>query len=151
MPPPPTLETDTARSFFQIPLQHFFGNVSWKSKYNIEFKGLNEGSHDFEFEVDNKFFEHFEESLVDNGNILVKVALEKRSAFIKINFKIKGWLELTCDRCLDNYRQKIKPSTALIIERIFPKTCQPSIKAFSCGLRLLFLLTLLFCSSWPGK
>ena len=99
-----------------ILLHHFFGNVSWKSKYNIEFKGLIEGSHDFEFEVDNTFFEHFEESLVENGDVLVKVTLEKRSSFIKVHFKIKGWLELTCDRCLDNYRQKIKHKTELFVK-----------------------------------
>ncbi len=49
-----------------ILLQLFFGIVSWKNKYDIEFKGLKEGLHEFEFEVDYKFFEHFEESLVDN-------------------------------------------------------------------------------------
>jgi len=46
--------------------------VSWKSKYNIEFKGLKEGLHDFEYEVDNTFFAHFEESLVDNGKVKIK-------------------------------------------------------------------------------
>lgn len=90
--------------------------MSWKSKYYIEFKGLKEGLHDFDFEVDNTFFEHFEESLVDNGDVLIKVTLEKRSAFIKIHFKIKGWLELTCDRCLDQFRQKIKNETEMFVK-----------------------------------
>ncbi|NQU51542.1 MAG: DUF177 domain-containing protein [Bacteroidetes bacterium] len=97
-------------------MHHFFGNVSWNTKYNIEFKGLNEGSHNFEFEVDNTFFEHFEESLVANGVVLIKVTLEKRSAFIKLHFTIKGWLELTCDRCLDNYRQKVKHETEMFVK-----------------------------------
>lgn len=97
-------------------MHHFFRIVSWKSKYNIEFKGLKEGLHDFEFEIDNTFFEHFEESLVEKGNVAIKVALEKRSAFIKLHFKIKGWLELTCDRCLDNYRQKIKHKTEMFVK-----------------------------------
>ena len=90
--------------------------MSWKSKYNIEFKGLGEGLHDFEFRIDNTFFEHFNESLVDNGDVTVKVALEKRSAFIKIHLKIKGWLELTCDRCLDKYQQKVKQKTELFVK-----------------------------------
>jgi uncharacterized metal-binding protein YceD (DUF177 family) len=90
--------------------------VDWKFKYNIEFKGLTEGSHDFEFEVDNTFFEHFEESLVNNGGVVVKVTLEKRSAFIKLHFKIKGWLELTCGRCLDSYQQKIKHETEMFVK-----------------------------------
>lgn len=85
-------------------------------KYNIEFKGLNEGLHDFEFEVDNKFFEHFEESLVENGKVTVKVILEKRSSFIKLDLKIKGWLELTCDRCLELYKQPVKHETEIFVK-----------------------------------
>ncbi len=85
-------------------------------KYNIEFKGLNEGLHDFEFEVDKKFFEHFEESLVENGKVTVKVILEKRSSFIKLHLKIKGWLELTCDRCLELYNQPVKHETEMFVK-----------------------------------
>jgi uncharacterized metal-binding protein YceD (DUF177 family) len=90
--------------------------VSWKSKYNIEFKGLKEGLHDFEYKIDNTFFEHFEVSLVDNGNILINVTFEKRSAFLKIHLIIKGWLELTCDRCLEAYQQKVRQKTELYVK-----------------------------------
>ena len=93
-----------------------FRIVSWKSKYSIEFKGLNEGLHDFEFEVDNKFFAYFEESLVDVGEVTVSVILEKRSSFMKLHFKIKGWLELTCDRCLENYQQAIKHEAEMFVK-----------------------------------
>jgi uncharacterized metal-binding protein YceD (DUF177 family) len=85
-------------------------------KYNIEFKGLSEGLHEFGFEVDNKFFEHFEESLVDNGEVNINVVLEKRSSFMKLHFKIKGWLELTCDRCLEDYKQPIKHKTEMFVK-----------------------------------
>lgn len=90
--------------------------MSWKSKYNIEFKGLKEGLHDYQFEVNNKFFEHFEESLVDNGEISLKVELEKRSAFLKLSFALEGWLELVCDRCLDNYKQNVSLETKLFVK-----------------------------------
>ena len=85
-------------------------------KYNVEFKGLNEGLHDFEFEVDSKFFEHFEGSLVENGKVAIKVVLEKRSLFMKLHFKIKGWIELTCDRCLEDYQQPIKHETEMFVK-----------------------------------
>ena len=97
-------------------MHHFFKIVSWKSKYNIEFKGLKEGRHDFEFEVEDTFFKHFEESLIESGDVSIKVELEKRSSFIKLHFKIKGWLELTCDRCLDQFRQKIKNKTEMFVK-----------------------------------
>ena len=97
-------------------MQLFFGIVSWKNKYDIEFKGLKEGLHEFEFEVDNKFFVHFEESLVENGEITVKVVLEKRSSFLKLHLNIKGWLELNCDRCLEDYRQKVVNEAEMFVK-----------------------------------
>lgn len=90
--------------------------MSWKSKYNIEFKGLKEGFHNYEFEIDNKFFEHFENSLVENGLAKVQVILEKRSSFLKLHLKIGGWLELTCDRCLELYQQKVKNKAEIFIK-----------------------------------
>ncbi len=90
--------------------------MSWRSKYNIEFKGLKEGLHDYQFEVNDKFFEHFEESLVDNGEVNVEVKLEKRSAFLKLSFALEGWLELVCDRCLDNYKQDVSLETELFVK-----------------------------------
>jgi uncharacterized metal-binding protein YceD (DUF177 family) len=90
--------------------------VSWKTKYNIEFKGLNEGLHKYEFSVNDKFFEHFKEGLVENGDVTVKVELEKRSVFLKIHFKLSGWLELSCDRCLEEYQQDVELETELFVK-----------------------------------
>jgi len=97
-------------------LQHFFRTMGWKTKYNIEFKGLKEGLHKFEFEVQDAFFEHFEQSFVDIGDIVVKVKLEKRSSFLKLFFNLKGWVELTCDRCLEKYRQRVKHKSELFVK-----------------------------------
>ncbi|MDX8338046.1 DUF177 domain-containing protein [Draconibacterium sp. IB214405] len=90
--------------------------MSWRSKYNIEYKGLKEGLHEYEFVINDKFFEHFEESLVEKGEISAKVVLEKRSAFLKISLNLDGWLELVCDRCLDNYPQDISSETELFVK-----------------------------------
>ena len=99
-----------------ILLQHFFRAVSWKTKYDIAFKGLAEGEHNYNFQINGKFFEHFDGSLVDYGEADIKVILEKRSAFLKLHLKIKGWVKLMCDRCLDNYKQKIKQKTEIFVK-----------------------------------
>jgi uncharacterized protein len=90
--------------------------MGWRAKYDVEFKGLKEGLHEFEFEVRDAFFEHFEQGLVSVGNIKMKVKLEKRSSFLKLFFKLNGWVELTCDRCLENYRQKVKHKSELFVK-----------------------------------
>ena len=90
--------------------------MNWKSKYSIEFKGLKEGLHEFDFKVDGRFFEHFEGSLVDTGEAKITVLLEKHSTFIQLQLKIIGWLELVCDRCLETYRQEITNEAELFIK-----------------------------------
>jgi uncharacterized metal-binding protein YceD (DUF177 family) len=90
--------------------------MGWKTKYDVEFKGLKEGLHEFEYEIEDKFFEHFDQDLVSIGNLEVKVDFEKRNTFLKLYFNIKGWVELTCDRCLDDYRQKVKQQSELLVK-----------------------------------
>ena len=93
-----------------------FRNVNWKLKYNIEFKGLKEGLHEFNFDADSKFFEQFEGSLVDKGKASIDVQIEKRSTFIKIHLNIFGWVELICDRCLEPYKQEIANEAELFVK-----------------------------------
>jgi len=93
-----------------------FEMVGWKTKYDVEFKGLKEGRHEFDFEVDEKFFEHFENSPVTHGNVAVAATLEKRSTFLKIYLELEGWVTLNCDRCLGDYRQDIKNEAEVLVK-----------------------------------
>lgn len=86
------------------------------SKYNIAFKGLKEGDHHFEFKLDDQFFEKFENSIVQKGNFDAKVTLKRQASLMILKMSVKGKAELECDRCLDNYLQKVKNSSSLYIK-----------------------------------
>ena len=86
------------------------------STYNIEFKGLKEGNHEFDYHIGKSFFENFEESLVDEGDIKVRIVLEKHSSFLEIHLSFAGTVILTCDRCLGLYDQKIKGKASLFVK-----------------------------------
>ena len=90
--------------------------MSSQSFYNIAFKGLSQGKHIFEYEVDGKFFAEFGGGVVDEGNVNVRVTLEKQSALMILWFDLEGAVNVQCDRCLEMYDQPIKGS-----ERIFVK------------------------------
>ncbi len=90
--------------------------MSKLSTYDIAYRGLEEGTHEFDFKVDAEFFEHFKEGLIEVANIDVKVFFEKRSSFLKLTFKLKGTIELMCDRCLDNYNQRIKHKDEVFVK-----------------------------------
>lgn len=96
-------------------MQHFFA-VERLSTYNIEFKGLKEGNHEFDYQIGKSFFGFFENSLVEEGDIKVKIVLEKHSSFLELHLSLSGTVVLTCDRCLEQYNQRIKGKSSLFVK-----------------------------------
>jgi len=70
--------------------------------YNISFSGLKEGKHLFEYEIGASFFELFENPLIEKGSIKAEVELNKSSALLTLDFKVKGDAVTSCDKCLDD-------------------------------------------------
>ena len=90
--------------------------MNYLSNYTIQFSGLSEGVHFFDFSADSLFFACFEESEIKEGNVRIKVELEKRSTYLKMNFELEGDVELICDRCLENYFQPIQGNYPMIVK-----------------------------------
>ena len=77
--------------------------VKHLKQYRIPFSGLATGKHNFEFEVDDKFFDCYEHSLVKKGQLQVDVELQKQENMLIVNFHIHGTIRLTCDVCLSEF------------------------------------------------
>ena len=86
------------------------------SAYNIAFKGLSLGKHEFNFKIGSKFFELFESGFVNEGDVNVKVILDKMISLLTLHFKITGMVLLTCDRCLEGYNQPVSYETSIFIK-----------------------------------
>ncbi len=71
--------------------------------YSIHYKGLKVGKHSFNFEVDKRFFDEFEEGEIRQGKLQVNVKLHKQSQMLDIKVSIDGFVEVVCDRCLDSF------------------------------------------------
>lgn len=69
--------------------------------YNIAWKGLSNGSHHFEFEIDDRFFEAFEGLEIKGGKLAAEVELAKSATMLQLEVVIKGSVKVECDRCLD--------------------------------------------------
>jgi len=76
-------------------------------KYSIPFTGLKLGKHEFEFDIQDDFFDEFEYSLVKKANLHCQVELDKQETLLILNFHITGTVEATCDRCLAQYQQPL--------------------------------------------
>ena len=84
--------------------------------YSIPLSGLKEGSHEYEFEIGNEFFKDFENSEIGACHINAEVTLVKRSAHMELNIRIEGFVKLTCNRCLDEYDQRVETDNSLLIK-----------------------------------
>ena len=73
--------------------------MSSRRNFDIAFVGLKPGIHEFEYEINDKFFVDYSEQDFHNVIAQVKLALDKKSAFMLLKFEIGGRLEVTCDRC----------------------------------------------------
>lgn len=77
--------------------------MSFRREYEIAFVGLKPGVHEFNYEVDDTFFEEFQEQDFKNCKAYVKLILEKSSSsFLILKFEMGGSIEVICDRCNSN-------------------------------------------------
>lgn len=76
--------------------------MSRRREFEIAFVGLKPGVHEFNYTIDDKFFEAFQQQDFRNCRAHVKLLLDKQSSFMLLKFEIGGTLDVTCDRCNNN-------------------------------------------------
>ena len=70
-----------------------------RREYDIAFVGLKQGIHEYQYQVNDKFFEPYQEQDFHNCKANIKLTLDKQNGFMLLKFEIGGALETTCDRC----------------------------------------------------
>ena len=85
-------------------------------EFTIQFEGLKIGKHQFEYSIDNKFFETFNYDEFKSSEIAVKLEFEKKSTLFELLFNIKGSVEVPCDLSNEYYNQEIKASIPLVVK-----------------------------------
>lgn len=85
-------------------------------QYVIPVSGLRDGMHEYQFQVDTAFFEHFEDALVKEGEIDLKVWFDKRPNLYTITFDFEGTVKTACDRCLETINLPIQDKQTLMVK-----------------------------------
>ena len=85
-------------------------------EFNIPFIGLKQGSHLFEYEIDNKFFEAFNFEEFHNSKINISLDFVKKSNLFELTFSAKGVVNVDCDTSLEPYDQEIDGSFSMIVK-----------------------------------
>jgi len=76
-----------------------FQAMNFRREFEIAFVGLKPGVHHFEYQIDDKFFAHYEKQDFSNCNAKIKLELDKKSSFMLLKFDIDGTVDVNCDRC----------------------------------------------------
>jgi uncharacterized metal-binding protein YceD (DUF177 family) len=85
-------------------------------EYLIQFSGLKLGKHQFEFQINNTFFEYFDYQEFNNSEIKVNLVLEKKSTILELSFDMKGFVNVPCDLTNENFDMKIKSKSKLLVK-----------------------------------
>ena len=84
--------------------------------YTIPFVGLKQGEHDFQYKIDNAFFEHFEYDDFNSIAIDLKIVLNKKSTLMEFYFDASGSVNVNCDITNEPYDQPIDATYKLVVK-----------------------------------
>ncbi|MGL5682873.1 MAG: YceD family protein [Marinifilaceae bacterium] len=85
--------------------------------YKIAFRGLAEGRHNFDYVLDEAFFNAFPMTEGTNGEVKVTVELVKSSLLMEVNIRLNGEVEAICDRCLCEMKLPIEAAEHMIVKQ----------------------------------
>ena len=84
------------------------------NQFIIPFVGLKQGKHEFEYDITDAFFETFEYSIIQNGNVHIDFTLDKKDTMMVGEFQLKGRVKKACDRCNDPLEISIEGEFKLV-------------------------------------
>lgn len=85
------------------------------NEFLISFVGLKLGKHQFEYQINKKFFEYFEYDEFESANIKVNVVLDKKSTMLEVSFKHSGTINVPCDLTNEDFDMPINGDLNLIV------------------------------------
>lgn len=85
-------------------------------EFIIPFFGLKQGIHEFNFKIDQAFFEAFESNLIEDPEIEVKFEIEIMSTMLIMNFNAVGTFVAPCDRCGEDVKIPISADERVIVK-----------------------------------
>ena len=87
-----------------------------QKEFNIPFSGLKQGKHEFDYKIENKFFESFGYDEFNDAKIDLHVVLNKMSTILELEMQAEGSVNVDCDTSGEPYDQKISGTLELVVK-----------------------------------
>jgi len=91
-----------------------FAPMSEQNHYMIDLSRLPIGTHSFDIQLDDAFFESLEKSEILRGKVTCKAVLNLREEDYQLNIAVHGTVFVVCDRCLDPMPLEIEANDELM-------------------------------------
>lgn len=92
--------------------------MSKRNVFEIAFVGLKPGIHEFNYEVDDKFFAAAETRDFSNCSAKIKLLLDKKSGFMLLKFEIGGKADVICDRCNNTLTKDLWDEFNMVVKMV---------------------------------
>jgi uncharacterized metal-binding protein YceD (DUF177 family) len=92
--------------------------MSGRREFDIAFVGLKPGVHEFEYDVDEKFFAEYPDQDFHNIHAKVRMKLEKNTSFMILKFAVGGTADVICDRCGNPLHQQLWDDYEVLIKLV---------------------------------
>lgn len=86
-----------------------------QKEFSIPFSGLSQGKHEFDYKVENTFFESFGYNEFNGANINVHTIMNKTSTMLELEITAKGTVNIYCDITSEPYNQNIHADLNLVV------------------------------------
>jgi uncharacterized metal-binding protein YceD (DUF177 family) len=90
--------------------------MNYFNQFIIPVTGLKPGSHQFDIDIDDTFFEHFEYSEIRNGSVKLSLVVDKEETLVVFHIDFKGQVRIPCDRCSEPFDLSIQGREKLILK-----------------------------------
>ena len=90
--------------------------MKYLKQFSIPVAGLETGTHQYEFDIDQKFFEDVSDCEIQKCSIHVILDLTKQEDMMLLEFQFQGNAELICDRCLDILDMPLEGSDEVLLK-----------------------------------
>ena len=89
-----------------------------RREFEIAFVGLKPGVHEYNYEVDNKFFANYSQADFTNCHASINCKLEKNTSFMMLKFEVGGRVNVICDRCGNTLNMDLWDEFNMVIKQV---------------------------------
>ena len=97
-------------------MQAFCRRMATTEPLKMDLGALSAGRHDYEYTLDDAFFQGLDQDVILGGNVKANVSILAHEDTFQMRVQLEGEVSVTCDRCLDPVAEAVEAEDELLIK-----------------------------------